>query len=241
MRSIARSSQIRSSSCRCSCSPASTEVGEPCQWPSRLLPFRLWAGSGSPSGSSLAEAAPGSPSRPLVRAGRAYSHDPRPVHEACGHYLSAMDGGWLARMRWRRRGAWLWPTFVVVTVARRVIVHALPLLATSQTWPAASSLALVVNVLAVLLLSRPLGALLRRRRPDMPAGVARNYAGTVAVLLVTRGHAGARPRCTTPRSRPTSSGRCATRSSARRPTSATAPRRLPRQRAPPGHLHDRAG
>ena len=63
---------------------------------------------------------------------------------------------------------------------------------TLSPWPATARrvaggivLALVVNVIAVLLLSRPLGALLRRRRRDMPVGVARNYAGTGAVALVT--------------------------------------------------------
>ena len=44
---------------------------------------------------------------------------------------------------------------------------------------------MVFNVLAVLLLSRPLGVLVRRARPDMPVVVARNYAGTFAVLSVS--------------------------------------------------------
>ena len=46
-------------------------------------------------------------------------------------------------------------------------------------------LGLVVNVIAVVLLSRPLGMLVRRLRPDMPGVVARNYAGTVVVVAVT--------------------------------------------------------
>jgi hypothetical protein len=46
---------------------------------------------------------------------------------------------------------------------------------------------LVLNLLAVLLLSRPLGALLRRARPDLPAVVARNYAGTSVVAAVSAG------------------------------------------------------
>ena len=41
------------------------------------------------------------------------------------------------------------------------------------------------NLLAVVLLSRPLGNLLRRRRRDMPVVVARNYGGAAAVGLVT--------------------------------------------------------
>ncbi len=37
----------------------------------------------------------------------------------------------------------------------------------------------------MVLLSRPLGMLLRRRRTDMPAAVARNYGGTFAVCAVS--------------------------------------------------------
>jgi hypothetical protein len=96
-----------------------------------------------------------------------------------------MDGGWLARLRWRHRGAWLWPTFVLVTIVDGLVVHALPMAGDTQTLVGGIVLALVFNVIAVLLFSRPLGALLRRRRTDMPVGVARNYGGTAAVGLVT--------------------------------------------------------
>ncbi len=95
-----------------------------------------------------------------------------------------MDGGWLARLRWRRRGAWLWPTFVVVTALDAVVVHALPFLGDSQSLVGGIVAGLFLNLLFVLLLSRPLGALMRRRRTDMPSTVAQNYAGTVAVTLV---------------------------------------------------------
>jgi hypothetical protein len=37
-----------------------------------------------------------------------------------------MDGAWLTRMRWRRRGAWMWPAFVALTVVDAFVVHALP-------------------------------------------------------------------------------------------------------------------
>ncbi|MGI8505679.1 MAG: hypothetical protein ACR2MK_02540 [Solirubrobacteraceae bacterium] len=96
-----------------------------------------------------------------------------------------MDGGWLARLRWRCRGAWLWPTFILVTIADGVVLHALPMTGETQTLAGGIVFGLVFNVVAVLLLSRPLGALLRRRRTDMPVGVARNYGGTAAVGLVT--------------------------------------------------------
>ena len=37
-----------------------------------------------------------------------------------------MDGAWVARARWRRRGAWLWPAFAAFTIADAVIGHELP-------------------------------------------------------------------------------------------------------------------
>ena len=42
----------------------------------------------------------------------------------------------------------------------------------------------MLNVIAVILLSRPLGIALRRLRPDMPTVVARDYGGTVVVFAV---------------------------------------------------------
>lgn len=96
-----------------------------------------------------------------------------------------MQSAWLARLRWRHRGAWLWPTFIVVTFLDGAIVHALPMAGDSQTLAGGIIIALVFNVIAVLLLARPFGMLVRRRRTDMPAAVARNYGGTVGVVLVT--------------------------------------------------------
>jgi len=91
----------------------------------------------------------------------------------------------LVRMRWRRAGAWLWPTFVVLIAVDAVIGHGFPPAGSTESLTAAGLLALVANLLGVLFLSRPLGALLRRVRPDMPKVVARDYAGTVVVLAVT--------------------------------------------------------
>lgn len=91
----------------------------------------------------------------------------------------------LVRMRWRRAGAWLWPMFVALIVADAIIGHLLPPAGDSESLFAGALLALMANLLAVLLLSRPIGSLLRRVRPDMPKVVARDYAGTVVVLAVT--------------------------------------------------------
>ncbi len=49
------------------------------------------------------------------------------------HTLGRMDGARLShtrarlvRLRWRRAGAWLWPSFIVLTLADAAIGHALP-------------------------------------------------------------------------------------------------------------------
>jgi hypothetical protein len=96
-----------------------------------------------------------------------------------------MERGWLNRLLWRRRGAWLWPLFVATVVVDAALGHLRPLSGDNESVAAAAITGLALNLLAVLLLSRPGGALLRRLRPDLPGVVARNYAGTVVVLAVT--------------------------------------------------------
>jgi hypothetical protein len=96
-----------------------------------------------------------------------------------------MDGVWLARMRWRRRGAWLWPSFVALTIVDGLIGHALPPVGESQSVPSALLAGLVLNLIGVILLTRPLSVALRRRRPDLPVVVARDYAGTAVVVAIS--------------------------------------------------------
>ena len=91
----------------------------------------------------------------------------------------------LVRLRWRRAGAWLWPAFIVLTLVDAAIGHDFPPAGATESLAAAALLALVLNLLGVLLLSRPLGWALRRRRPDLPDVVARDYGGTLVVLAVT--------------------------------------------------------
>jgi hypothetical protein len=105
--------------------------------------------------------------------------------------LSVMDGGWLARVRWRRRGAWLWPAFIVATVADGLIGHLLPPAGESQTVVSALLIGLVLNLIGVILLANPVGVLLRRARHDLPRVIARDYGGTIVVLAVAGGLLGA--------------------------------------------------
>jgi hypothetical protein len=95
-----------------------------------------------------------------------------------------MVRGWLVRLRWRRRGDWLWPAFVAVIVLDTAIAHGLPASGDAQTFAGAVLSAMVANLIAVVLLPRPLGALIRRRRPDLPMVVARDYGGRMALLAI---------------------------------------------------------
>lgn len=98
-----------------------------------------------------------------------------------------MERAWLARARWRYRGAWLWPMFVALSLADGLIGNALPVSGAQQSVASGILVGLTSNLVAVILLSRPLGAVLRHRRPDLPMGVARNYAGTLCLALITAG------------------------------------------------------
>jgi hypothetical protein len=101
-----------------------------------------------------------------------------------------MDAAWIARARWRWRGAWMWPAFVVMGIADGVIGHELPINPPRQSVIAGVVVGLVLNLICIVVLSAPVGALLRRLRPDLPVLIARNYAGTGCVLLVTAGFVG---------------------------------------------------
>jgi hypothetical protein len=101
-----------------------------------------------------------------------------------------MDAAWIARARWRWRGAWMWPAFVAFAIADGLIGHALPINPPSQSIIAGVVVGLILNLICIVVLSPPLGALLRRVRRDLPVAIARNYAGVLCVLLVTVGFVG---------------------------------------------------
>jgi hypothetical protein len=101
-----------------------------------------------------------------------------------------VEAGSFVRFRWRLRGAWLWPTFVVLTVVDGLLIHWHPLLGDSAPLIGGWLIGVFATLIATVLLSPGLGRLLRMARTDMPRLVARNYAGamiTVAITLVILG------------------------------------------------------
>jgi hypothetical protein len=95
-----------------------------------------------------------------------------------------MEDAWLRRARWRIRGAWQWPSFVVFTVGEAVMLHELPLSGSQTGFVPALLLAAFLNLVAVAVLAPLAGASLRRRRRDLPKIVASDYAGTGLIFLV---------------------------------------------------------
>ncbi len=92
---------------------------------------------------------------------------------------------WLTRMRWRMRGAWLWPAFVVLTLAEGVLLEVLPI---SGDGPGGVLpgvlLAGFANLILIAAVAPLAGHRLRKRRPDLPRVVAQNYAGTALLVAL---------------------------------------------------------
>jgi hypothetical protein len=97
-----------------------------------------------------------------------------------------MENVRLTRLRWRLRGAWMWPTFVALTVFDAVLLGALPIAGESgPDFVPGVLLAGFMNLVAVAVIAPLVGLVLRRRRTGLPRMVANDYAGTALVLAVT--------------------------------------------------------
>jgi hypothetical protein len=84
------------------------------------------------------------------------------------------------------RGAWLWPTFVLLTLVDGIALEALPIAGDGPGGVVPGVLlAGFANLIAIATLAPLLGRRLRRRRPDLPRAVADNYAGTALLCAMT--------------------------------------------------------
>jgi len=86
-------------------------------------------------------------------------------------------------MRWRMRGAWLWPTFVALTLVEGVLMEVLPFTGDGPGGVLPGVLlAGFANLILIAVFAPFAGHRLRKRRPDLPRVVAQNYAGTALLL-----------------------------------------------------------
>ena len=95
---------------------------------------------------------------------------------------------WRSRLRWRWRGALLWPAFAVLTLVDALLLGVLPIAGDGGTpFVGALLLAMTFNLILVAVVAPLLALWLRRRRPDLPKVVAQDMTGTVLVGVVTLG------------------------------------------------------
>jgi hypothetical protein len=93
-------------------------------------------------------------------------------------------GASFKRVRWRLRGAWLWPVFWTATLLESALLHWLPVQGDATGWVAALLVAGCLNLIAVVVVGGLGAGVLRRRRTDLPKVVADDYAGRLALGLV---------------------------------------------------------
>jgi hypothetical protein len=93
---------------------------------------------------------------------------------------------WLRRLRWRMRGAWLWPAFAGLTVIDGILITTLPPYGwTPPGIVGGLLLAGFANLLLLAVVAPAAGILLRRRRRDLPRPIAFDYAGTTLFCALT--------------------------------------------------------
>jgi hypothetical protein len=102
-----------------------------------------------------------------------------------------MDNTSMLRLRWRLHGAWMWPTFIALTVADGLLIHSLPISGDRQSTIGGALLGAFLGLAGIVFVTPLLGLVLRRVRRDMPRVVARDYAGTTVVVAVTAALLGA--------------------------------------------------
>jgi hypothetical protein len=96
------------------------------------------------------------------------------------------DRVWWTRLRWRLRGATMWPAFVAALAVDALLLRLLPIAGDTAPDPfAAVLLAVFFNLVAVAVGAPLAGRWLRHRRPALPKVIADDRAGTALVGAVS--------------------------------------------------------
>src|SRR4051794_17689664 len=151
------------------------------------LVFPLWFGgpAGSPPAALDLASRPGSPDPPTRRAPIELYRRARASVPVIYAGLRMGERVWTARLRWRLRGATMWPAFLIALVVDTVLLRALPIAGDQAPDVfAAALLGGFFNLLAVAVGAPLLGRFVRRRRPSLPKVIADDRAGTALIGAV---------------------------------------------------------
>ena len=77
---------------------------------------------------------------------------------------------WPARIRWRLRGAWMWPTFIAITLLDGVVLHELPPVQEGYPLIAGILIATFANLVLIGAVAPWLARRIWRRRPSAAPG-----------------------------------------------------------------------
>jgi hypothetical protein len=91
---------------------------------------------------------------------------------------------WRSRLRWRLSGAWMWPTFAVLTAFDAVVLARLPFSGGRADLLGCLLAAGFLNVIVVAAVSPLGGMLVRRRLPQLPREIAADRAGTAGLVVL---------------------------------------------------------
>jgi hypothetical protein len=95
---------------------------------------------------------------------------------------------WRSRLRWRLRGAMLWPAFGLAVVLDTVLLQVLPIAGEGRPGiVGAFLLAVFFNLVTVAVITPLVGSRVRKRRPGTPKVVADDQAGTVLLAVLAAG------------------------------------------------------
>lgn len=91
---------------------------------------------------------------------------------------------WGSRLRWRLRGAWMWPTFAAATVADAIVLARLPFAGSRADLLGSFLAAGFLNLAVAAVVARAGGALLRRWHAELPREIAVDRAGAAGMVVL---------------------------------------------------------
>ena len=101
--------------------------------------------------------------------------------------MSTAERFWTRRLRWRMRGAWLWPAFFTLTLADALLLHLLPPIRTGVDFPPALIVSSFANLFLIGAVAPWLAKRLSQREDAPPLEVLVSRVGSALLVFGTVG------------------------------------------------------